>query len=123
MAVNLASHPKVLGVNYPSLPDHPQHALAGRQMPRGYGGLTSFVVEGGQAGAKKVIESFQLITLVPSFGTTRTIATHPTTHTHDGMSPQERETAGIHDGLIRLSVGLEAVEDIIADLDQALDQQ
>ena len=123
VVAHLASHPKVLGVNYPSLPDHPQHALAGRQMPRGYGGLTSFVVEGGQAGAKKVIESFQLITLVPSFGTTRTIATHPTTHTHDGMSPQERETAGIHDGLIRLSVGLEAVEDILADLDQALDQQ
>jgi cystathionine beta-lyase/cystathionine gamma-synthase len=122
VAAHLVRHPKVRGVNYPGLPDHPQHALAARQMPRGFGGLTSFEVVGGQAGAKKVMESFQLIAIVPSFGTTRTIATHPATHTHDRMAPQEREAAGIYDGLIRLSVGLEAAADIIADLDQALDR-
>jgi cystathionine beta-lyase/cystathionine gamma-synthase len=121
VATHLAGHPKVLQVNYPGLPQHPQHALAARQMPRGCGGLLSFQVQGGQVGAKQVMESFQLITIVPSFGTTRTIATHPPTHTHDGMTPEERETAGIYDGLIRLSVGIEAVEDLLADLDQALE--
>jgi cystathionine beta-lyase/cystathionine gamma-synthase len=122
VASHLALHPKVRRVNYPSLPEHPQHALAARQMPRGFGGLTSFEVMGGQAGAKRVMEAFRLISVVPSFGTTRTIATHPPTHTHDAMSPQEREAAGIYDGLIRLSVGLEAAEDILADLDQALEK-
>ncbi len=63
-----------------------------------------------------------MIAIVPSFGTSRTIATHPATHTHDGMTPQEREAAGIFDGLIRLSVGLEDPEDIIADLEQAMDK-
>jgi len=89
-------------------------------MPNGCGGLLSFVVKGGREGAIKVMESFQLIAIVPSFGTSRTIATHPATHTHCNMKPEEREAVGIYDGLIRLSVGLEEPEDIIADLDQAL---
>ncbi len=117
----LAQHPKVIGVNYPSLPDHPQHDLAQRQMPKGYGGMLSFVVDGGREGAVKTIEACQMIAIVPSFGTSRTIMTHPATHTHYDMTPQEREAAGIYDGLIRLSVGLEEPEDIIADLEQALD--
>jgi len=118
----LAQHPRVTRVNYPSLSDHPQHALAKRQMPRGFGGMLSFVVEGGRQAAVKAIETFQMIAIVPSFGTSRTIATHPATHTHDGMAPQEREAAGIYDGLIRLSVGLEDPGDIIDDLDQALNR-
>ncbi len=81
----------------------------------------SFVVEGGVEGAKKVIEAFQLISIVPSFGTSRTIVTHPATHTHCNMKREEREAVGIFDGLIRLSVGLEGPEDILADLEQALD--
>ena len=120
VAKYLVQHPKVLHVNYPSLRDHPQHELAKRQMPNGCGGLLSFVVKGGREGAIKVMESFQLIAIVPSFGTSRTIATHPATHTHCNMKPEEREAVGIYDGLIRLSVGLEEPEDIIADLDQAL---
>jgi len=80
----------------------------------------SFVVEGGRDAAVKVIEAFKMIAIVPSFGTSRTIATHPATHTHDGMSPEERSAAGIYDGLIRLSVGLEDTADIIYDLEQAL---
>jgi len=116
----LAQHPKVKGINYPSLEQHPQRELAKRQMPHGFGGLLSFEVVGGREGAVRVINSFQLITIVPSFGTSRTIATHPATHTHCNMSPEEREAVGIYDGLIRLSVGLEDPEDIIADLDQAL---
>lgn len=118
----LAEHPKVRHVNYPSLPNHPQHELAKQQMPNGFGGLLSFVVDGGKEGAIKVAESFQMISIVPSFGTSRTIVTHPATHTHCNMTPEEREAVGIFDGLLRLSVGLEDPEDIIADLEQALDK-
>jgi len=118
----LSQHPKVKGINYPSMLEHPQRELAKRQMPDGFGGLLSFEVEGGKEGAVLVINSFRLITIVPSFGTTRTIATHPATHTHCNMEPEEREAVGIFDGLIRLSVGLEDPKDIIADLEQALDK-
>ena len=121
VAAFLAQHPRVRSVNYPSLSDHPQHALAKRQMPKGYGGMLSFEVDGGREAAVKVMESCQMIAIVPSFGTSRTIMTHPATHTHNNMTPEEREAAGIYDGLIRLSVGLEDAEDIIADLQQALD--
>jgi O-acetylhomoserine/O-acetylserine sulfhydrylase-like pyridoxal-dependent enzyme len=122
VAAFLAQHSRVKSVNYPSLSDHPQHALAKRQMPKGFGGMLSFVVDGGREGAVKAIEAFQMIAIVPSFGTSRTIATHPATHTHDRMTPQERKAAGIYDGLIRLSVGLEDPEDIIVDLEQALNK-
>jgi len=122
VAAFLAQHSRVRSVNYPSMPDHPQHALAKQQMPKGYGGMLSFVVDGGREAAVKVIEACQMIAIVPSFGTSRTIATHPVTHTHDRMTPQERQAAGIYDGLIRLSVGLEDPEDIIVDLEQALDK-
>jgi len=122
VAAFLAQHSRVRGVNYPSLSDHPQHALAKRQMPKGFGGMLSFVVDGGREAAVNVIETFKMIAIVPSFGTSRSIATHPATHTHDRMTPQEREAAGIYDGLIRLSVGLEDPEDIIFDLEQALNQ-
>jgi cystathionine beta-lyase/cystathionine gamma-synthase len=118
----LAQHPKVKGINYPSAPEYPQRELAERQMPEGFGGLMSFEVQGGREGAVQVIDSFQLIPTIPSFGTTRSIATHPATHTHNNMEPEEREAVGIFDGLIRLSVGLEDPKDITADLDQALDR-
>jgi cystathionine beta-lyase/cystathionine gamma-synthase len=121
LAEYLAQHPKVKGINYPSLQQHPQRELAKRQMPHGFGGLLSFEVVGGKEGAKQVINSFRLIPIVPSFGTSRTIATHPATHTHCNLRPEEREAVGIYDGLIRLSVGLEDLEDIIADVGQALD--
>jgi len=122
VAAFLAQHPKVKSVNYPSLTDHPQHNLAKKQMPDGFGGMLSFVVDGGREGAVNTIEACQMIAIVPSFGTSRTIATHPATHTHDSMSQEERNAAGIYDGLIRLSVGLEDSDDIIADLEQALDK-
>ncbi|MCP4623230.1 MAG: aminotransferase class I/II-fold pyridoxal phosphate-dependent enzyme [bacterium] len=115
----LAQHPSVKGINYPGLPDHPQRELAQRQMPDGFGGLLSFEVKGGREGALQVINSFRLIPIVPSFGTSRTIVTHPATHTHCNMKQEEREAVGIFDGLIRLSVGLEDPEDLIADMEQA----
>ncbi len=115
----LDDHPKVKHVNYPGLPNHPQHALAQRQMQAG-GGLMSFVAPGGIPGARQVIDSFELIIHAVTFGTSRTICMHPPTITHEHMTPQERAAVGIDDGLIRLSVGLEDPQDLIADLDQAL---
>jgi methionine-gamma-lyase len=115
----LAAHPKVTHVNYPGLIDHPQHDLAQRQMAA-HGGLLSFVVLGGMQGAAAVMDSLGLVIHAVTFGTSRTICMHPATITHEHMTPDERAAAGIDDGLIRLSVGLENVDDIIADLDQAL---
>lgn len=119
VAEYLASHPKVKRVNYPGLPDHPQYELARKQM-KASGGLLSFVVPGGMEGAAKVMNSVRLIVHAVTFGTSRTICMHPRTITHEHMTQEERDAAGIDDGLIRLSVGLEDPADIIADLEQAL---
>jgi len=115
----LVDDPRVEHVNYPGLRDHPQHDLARRQMTAG-GGMLSFVAPGGMEGAARVIDSFELITHAVTFGTSRTICMHPPTITHEHMTPEERASAGIADGLIRLSVGLENVDDLMVDLDQAL---
>ncbi len=115
----LAAHPKISHVNYSGLRDHPQHELACRQMS-GHGGLLSFVAPSGIPGAARLMNSLRLIVHAVTFGTSRTICMHPPTITHEHMSPEERAAAGIHDGLIRLSVGLENPEDLISDLDQAL---
>ena len=115
----LAGHDLVLRVNYPGLPDHPQRALAGRQM-KAPGGMLSFVVEGGIEGAAQVMDQLNLIVHAVTFGTSRSICMHPATITHEHMSREERAEAGIDDGLIRLSVGLEDAADLIADLEQAL---
>ena len=115
----LSSHPKVTQVNYSGLSDHPQHELAKQQM-LAHGGLLSFVVTDGMPGAAKVMDAFKLVVHAVTFGTSRTICMHPATITHEHMTPEERAVAGIDDGLIRLSVGLENPEDIISDLEQAL---
>jgi len=119
VAEYLSTHPKIERVNYSGLPSHPQYALSCRQM-KAHGGLMSFVVQGGISGAAKLMNSFALIVHAVTFGTSRTICMHPPTITHEHMTPEERAAAGIDDGLIRLSVGLEDPQDIIADLDQAL---
>ena len=115
----LAAHPNVTHVNFPGLRDHPQYDL-GQQQMTGSGGLLSFVVPGGMQGAATVMDNLKLVIHAVTFGTSRTICMHPATITHEHMTPEERVTAGIDDGLIRLSVGLENAEDIVADLDQAL---
>jgi cystathionine beta-lyase/cystathionine gamma-synthase len=119
IAEYLMDHPRVEHVNYPGLPSHPQFDLASNQMQSG-GGMLSFVVPDGIPGAARVIDSFQRITHAVTFGTSRTICMHPPTITHEHMTSEERQKAGIADGLIRLSVGLEDVEDVIFDLDRAL---
>ena len=121
VAQHLDAHPRVRQVNYSGLAGHPQHDLACRQM-RGHGGLMSFVVDGGVEGAATLMNHLKLIVHAVTFGTSRSICMHPPTITHEHMTPEERRTAGIDDGLIRLSVGLEHPVDLIADLDQALDR-
>jgi methionine-gamma-lyase len=115
----LALHPRVRHVNYPGLPAHPQFDLARRQMSTP-GGMLSFVVEGGKPAAARVMDSLKLVCHAVTFGTSRSICMHPATITHEHMTPEERAEAGIDDGLIRLSVGLENAADIIADIEQAL---
>ena len=119
VAEYLADHPKVTRVNYPGLDIHPQYELAKKQMKSG-GGMLSFVVKGGVPSARILMNSLKLIVHAVTFGTSRTICMHPRTITHEHMTQAERDKAGIDDGLIRLSIGLENPEDIIADIDQAL---
>lgn len=117
----LTNHPKIRQVNHTGLANHPQNELAQKQMS-GPGGLMSFVVVGGISAAAKVMDSFELICHAVTFGTSRTVCMHPATITHEHMTPDERAVAGIEDGLIRLSVGLENANDLIDDLNQALDK-
>ncbi len=119
VAAFLEAHPHVTHVNYSGLKSHPQHDLACRQM-KAHGGLMSFVVKNGMEGAAKVMNNLKLVVHAVTFGTSRTICMHPPTITHEHMTREERQSVGIDDGLIRLSVGIETPEDIIGDLNQAL---
>jgi cystathionine beta-lyase/cystathionine gamma-synthase len=115
----LESHPKVEKVCYPGLASHPQHELATRQAT-GYGAMVWFEVKGGVAAGKKIMDSVELWTLAENLGSVESLVTHPVTMTHADIDEAERKRVGITDGLVRLSVGLEDVDDLIADLDKAL---
>jgi cystathionine gamma-lyase len=115
----LVQHPKIKQVNYPGLPQHPQYALAQRQMS-GFGGMMSIEVVGGLAAGRKVAESTRLFSLAESLGGVESLIGHPATMTHGSIPKSEREAIGLSDGLLRLSVGIEDIADLIADLDQAL---
>ena len=114
----LDRHRKVKQVFYPGLPSHPQHDLARKQMS-GFGGMLAFET-GSLDKAKVVLKSFRLCSLAESLGGVETLISHPATMTHTSVPPEERQRIGITDGLVRISVGIENVEDLIADLDQAL---
>jgi len=114
----LESHPKVERVHYPGLPGHPQYALARKQMT-GFGGMLSFET-GSLTHAKAVLKSVRLCSLAESLGGVETLISHPATMTHASVPAEDRQRIGITDGLVRISVGIEDVEDIIADLEQAL---
>lgn len=116
----LEDHPKVTAVGYPGLESFPQHDLAKRQAS-GFGAMAWFEVEGGLEAGKKLMRSVRIWTLAENLGAVESLITHPATMTHGDMSPEERARAGITDGLVRLSVGLEDPEDLIEDLGQALD--
>jgi O-succinylhomoserine sulfhydrylase len=115
----LEGHPRVERVYYPGLKSHPQHELAKRQQ-KGSGAIVSFDVKGGKAAAWRVIDSTKLISITGNLGDVKTTITHPATTTHGRISPQARAAAGIKDGLVRVSVGLEAVADLQADLERGL---
>lgn len=117
----LESQPKVRRVFYPGLTSHPQHQLGLKQM-EGFGGMVSFEVIGGQEGARQLLENIKICSLAVSLGGPDTLLEHPATMSHLNMAPQEREALGISEGLIRMSVGLEDVEDIIRDMASALEQ-
>jgi cystathionine beta-lyase/cystathionine gamma-synthase len=118
VAAFLNSHRKVRKVNYPGLVSHPQHWLAQKQM-RGFGGMISFDL-GGLEKAKRFLKSVKLCSLAESLGGVESLISHPATMTHASVPPEERERIGVTDGLVRISVGIEDLEDILEDLKQAL---
>ena len=117
----LEAHPKVESVTYPGLPSHPQHDIAKSQMS-GYSGMISFELVGGISAGKTVMNGVKLCALAESLGAVETMITHPATMTHVEVPVEERHARGLTDGLVRISVGIEDVEDIIADLEQALEK-
>ncbi|HUS24367.1 MAG TPA: O-succinylhomoserine sulfhydrylase [Candidatus Binatia bacterium] len=106
-------------VHFPGLPDHPQHRLAKKQQ-RNWGGVVSFDLKGGKRAAFRLIDSARMLSITANLGDTRTTITHPATTTHHRIGPEARRRAGIGDGMVRIAVGLENVEDIVADLERGL---
>lgn len=121
IARQLERHPAVAGVNYPGLESHPQHGRA-RALLAGFSGMLSFELHGGAVAADRFMKHTTLPIIAPSLGGPETLLTRPAVTSHAGMSAEERQQAGISDGLVRMSVGLEATAEIIEDLLQALDQ-
>jgi O-succinylhomoserine sulfhydrylase len=120
VAQTLEQHPEVEEVRYPFLPSHPQYELAKRQMKQG-GGVVTFTVKGGFERAKRFMDGLSMILLTSNLGDSRTIATHPASTTHSKLKDEERAQIGIYPGSIRISVGLEDLEDILDDITLALD--
>jgi methionine-gamma-lyase len=116
----LATHPKVEKVSYPGLPEHPQHRVAKKQMT-GFGGMLSFWVKGGLAGARRLMKGLRMCSLAVSLGSVDTLIELPATMTHANIPREFRERLGITDNLVRVSVGVEDVEDILADLERGLE--
>lgn len=119
VATFLKEHPRVTAVGYPGLEDFPQYDLA-KSQASGFGAMVWFEVEGGLKAGKKLMEAVSLWSLAENLGQVESLITHPVTMTHGDMTPAERAAVGITDGLVRLSVGLEDVSDLIEDLEQAL---
>ncbi len=118
----LSRHPKVAWVSYPSLPEHPSHHLAEKYLPLGPGAVMGFGVRGGKEAGKRFIESLRLVSHLANLGDARTLAIHPASTTHSLLSEEEQLASGVTPDFIRLSVGLEDIDDILWDLDQALEK-
>lgn len=119
LAEMLEAHPEVEQVRYPHLPSHPQYQLAKRQMKQG-GGIVTFILKGGFERAKRFLDALEMILITSNLGDSRSIATHPASTTHSKLEEEERNAIGIMPGSIRVSVGLEDAEDILEDINQAL---
>ncbi len=120
VAEHLATHPSVAWVSYAGLPSNPSHELARRYLPRGAGSVFTFGVRGGYEAGIRVVESVDLWSHLANVGDTRSLILHPASTTHRQLSDDERLAAGAGPDVVRLSVGIEDVADLIADLDQAL---
>ncbi|GAB4370842.1 MAG: O-acetylhomoserine aminocarboxypropyltransferase/cysteine synthase [Deltaproteobacteria bacterium] len=117
----LAKHPNVTWVNYPGLPSHPQHALAKKYHHRGlYGAILGFGIKGGMEAGKRFIDNVRLFSHLANIGDAKSLVIHPASTTHQQLTPEERLATGVTEDFVRLSVGLEHIDDILEDLDQAL---
>ncbi|HKK41258.1 MAG TPA: O-acetylhomoserine aminocarboxypropyltransferase/cysteine synthase [Bacteroidales bacterium] len=118
----LEAHQAVERVNYPGLPDNPHHKLAGKYLPKGAGGVLSFVLKAKGAKASRLVEHLELVSHLANVGDAKTLIIQPSSTTHSQLSPEELEAAGIEPGLFRVSVGIEHIDDIISDFEQAFRQ-
>jgi cystathionine gamma-lyase len=121
VAAFLSKHPKVERVIYPGLPSHPQHTLAAEQMNARYGGMVTAVLKGGLGASRRFLERCSLFTLAESLGGVESLIEHPAIMTHASLPEDVRADLGIDEGLVRLSVGIESVDDLIAELNHALE--
>ncbi|MDF2631017.1 MAG: O-acetylhomoserine sulfhydrylase [Symbiobacteriaceae bacterium] len=122
VAQHLASHPAVAWVQYPGLPEHPSYSLAKKYLPGGFGGMLIFGVKGGLQAGARFIDGVKLFSHLANVGDAKSLVIHPASTTHSQLTPEQRIAAGVGDDLIRVSIGIENVQDLIADLDQALAQ-
>jgi len=118
---HLQSHPKVAWVRYPGLPDDPAYPVAERYLKKGFGGMLVFGIKGGRAAGEKFINSLRLFSHLANVGDAKSLAIHPASTTHSQLSEEDQKAGGLAPELIRLSIGLEHIDDILEDLDQALD--
>ncbi|SDD91420.1 O-acetylhomoserine aminocarboxypropyltransferase/cysteine synthase family protein [Aquimonas voraii] len=122
VAQYLQQHPKVAWVNYAGLPDHPEHALAKKYLPRGASGLLTFGLPGGVEAGARFLDALQLFTRLVNIGDAKSLATHPASTTHRQLSPAELEKTGVTPDTVRLCIGIEHIEDLLGDLRQALER-
>jgi O-acetylhomoserine (thiol)-lyase len=122
VAQHLEKHPKVAWVNYPGLPSSPERERVRKYLPKGAGAILGFGIKGGLEAGRKFIDSLELISHLANVGDAKSLAIHPATTTHQQLSREEQLATGVTPDFIRLSVGIENVEDILADIDQALNK-
>jgi O-acetylhomoserine (thiol)-lyase len=120
IAERLAAHPAVQGLRYPGLPDDPSHAVAKKYLKNGFGGMVVFGIRGGKAEGQRFIENLGLFSHLANVGDAKSLAIHPSTTTHSQLPEEDRLKGGITPDLIRLSIGIETIGDILEDLNQAL---
>jgi O-acetylhomoserine (thiol)-lyase len=118
----LNEHPKVDNVNYPGLPDDPNHAMANKYLSHGYGGVLSFEIKGTKEQTKKVVDNMKLVSHVANVGDAKTLIIQPSVSTHQQLSEEEQKAAGVLPNSLRISVGIENINDIIGDFEQAFKQ-
>lgn len=122
IAAFLHDHPKVASVNYPSLPDSPYHKLALKYFPKGTGSIFSFELKGGWEAARRFIDAAEIFSDLANVGDSKSLLVHPASTTHQQLSDEALKAAGITGGTVRISVGLENVDDLLADVAQALEK-